>query len=339
MYSERNSSAYSFPFGTWFGVEVRVNILFLLIVPILWFRLEDFAITVAFSLVLLISVLLHEFGHVFGARFTGGEANEVNITPFGGLAMCMPGPGFAGQFWTVAGGPLVNAALCAVALYPATMEVTLGQCLHPLQFPHLELGGGLAAIGPELAVLLFKANWLLLLVNLLPVHPLDGGRLLYPILGTRWDRIDAQTIYLRIGWICGILISIFGLAFDNSWVMALGTVVLVLNLFESFRMQTAEQPDESFMGYDFSEGYTSLERFDDDDETEEHREPGMIARWRNQREESRRQREEELERELARELDRLLEKLHANGEDSLSPSEKRQLKEISARFRNRDRGA
>ena len=124
--------------------------------------------------------------------------------------------------------------------------------------------------------------------------------------------------------------------------MLVGTLVLVLNVAEMFQLRSQpHDSEESFMGYDFSQGYTSLERGYEGqsfDEEERDREAGLIDRWKNQREEKRRQRDKEEEQEMAQELDRLLDKLHQHGEDALTAFEKHQLKEISDRMR-RDRGA
>ena len=59
-------------------------------------------------------VLLHEFGHCFAARWTGGDAQEIMMTPLGGLAMTMSRNHWWSRFVTVAGGPLVNVGLCLI---------------------------------------------------------------------------------------------------------------------------------------------------------------------------------------------------------------------------------
>ena len=65
--------------------------------------------------ILFVSVLLHEFGHCFAARWIGGEADEILMTPLGGLALADAAAAAAGRaFVTVAGGPLVNVVICLV---------------------------------------------------------------------------------------------------------------------------------------------------------------------------------------------------------------------------------
>ena len=73
-----------------------------------------------FVIVLFGIVLLHEFGHIFGARVSGGEANLVELTPLGGLAFTMPAKGPRPALITTVCGPLVNVIiclLCGAALY------------------------------------------------------------------------------------------------------------------------------------------------------------------------------------------------------------------------------
>ncbi len=131
--------------------------------------------------------------------------------------------------------------------------------------------------------MLFKANWLLLLINLLPVHPLDGGRMLSLALHSKLDGFVARTVYLRIGAIVGVGFVIAGVLYDSTLVMLVGAIVLPLNILESQQQPSESEGDESFLGYDFSQGYTSLERSTPESEGEDN--AGWLARRKAQREE------------------------------------------------------
>ena len=100
---------------------------------------------------------------------------------------------------------------------------------------------------------------------------------------------------------------------------------------EEERPTESELEDELF-GYDFSEGYTSLER----GETRRHDRSGPFARWLEQRREAKRLRQEELEVEEEMLADELLARLHEEGMESLSDEERSLLKRVSARYRQRD---
>ena len=334
MNSDRTAFALSVPCGTWFGIQVRVNLWFFLVGLALCLRLQDVALGLTFTGILFVSVLFHEVGHILAARASGGSGDEIHITPFGGLAMCSPAPNTYSRFATASGGLLVNLAFCCATLWPVLNSEYGIRWWDPFTLPRVEiLGQTITALIPALLLLTFKANWLLLLVNLLPVHPLDGGRMLHIVLHARLETQSARTAYVRIGAFVGAMMVVLGLIFENVWVMGLGTVVLLLNMHEEFRMHTQEEESEDFMGYDFSEGYTSLERSGGT----EPQQPGLVERWRQQRDDERRRRLEEEEREMEQTLDMLLEKLHLQGEAALTPVERKQLQQISDRIRNRNR--
>ncbi|MBI1314295.1 hypothetical protein GC176_23615, partial [bacterium] len=217
MNPDRNAVYWSLPLGSWFATRIRVSVFFPLLILILAAsrRLGSIEVGLVFGLVLFLSVLLHEFGHVIAARTSGGDGDEILITPFGGLAACMPAPTFSSRFRTVAGGPFVNLVLCLFtlpAVVTASSDQTIRDCLNPFVFPSLELSGHSAGTLVEpLLLIVFTANWLLLLINLLPVHPLDGGRMLHVLLQSRLEAYVARTVYLRIGLICGWVMVLAGL--------------------------------------------------------------------------------------------------------------------------------
>ncbi len=330
--NQRSSPLFaSFPIGTYARADVRVSVFFPLLLVVLWFRLGDWRIATVFSAVLFLSVLAHEFGHVIAARNTGGRGDEILIWPLGGLAFVQPARTFWSQFLTAACGPAVNAVLCLL-----TLPLVLGwspqaaDVLHPFVFPRVELAS--ETVWLDLVVLVFVANEILLLVNLLPVFPLDGGRMLQCVLAERCGRESGNEIYLRVGFTAGFLFLFAGLVFSNTWVMFIGAIVLVLNVQESFQIQFNDRYEESFLGYDFSQGYTSLER-EDDDEHLVPRRPGPIRRWLARRRAAREEKRIAEELALRAEVDALLAKVHEFGYDSLSESEKRRLMEASNLFR------
>ena len=338
MNPDRSVAFWSLPLGSWFAVRMRMSIFFPLLALALCYRLGTPVVGLSFALVLFVSVVAHEFGHVLAARVTGGDGDEILLTPMGGLAFCYPAPTFQSKFWTVAGGPLVNVGLCLIALLQVLNSAHAAACFNPFEFPPIEMSGGASVIVPALGLMLFKANWLLLLINLVPVHPLDGGRMLKLVLNSRFDAFVARTWYLRAGAIVGVTMLVCGLMFDNTWVMAAGAIIIPLNLAESFQLQTQDHAEESFMGYDFSQGYTSLEQSGPDDYETEDR-PGVLARWKAQREEEKRLKQEEEDRDMERQLDQLLEKLHLHGDSALTASEKHRLQDISERLRQRGRSS
>src|SRR5205807_2412377 len=106
----------SVPLFTVFGIRVRAHAgLIALAVIVLLFGYGGVGTVLARiqSMAVLFSViLLHEFGHCFAARSVGGNAEEILMTPLGGLAMAYAPRRPWGQFITVAGGPAVNVIIC-----------------------------------------------------------------------------------------------------------------------------------------------------------------------------------------------------------------------------------
>ena len=327
---------WSFPLGNWFNATIRVSVFTPLLAVLLIYNLGVRAGIIA-TVLALASLLAHEFAHLFAARSTGGYGNEILISPFGGLAIVHPGSTFLSRILVPASGPILNIAVC-IGLAPVLLsqEMSLGLLMNPLKYKtELSLYG---LPGSTLTCsLAFIINWLLVIINVIPVHPLDGGRILQAVLTERYGRQTSNDVYLRAGTICGILIVFAGLMLSSAAVVFIGAMILLMNMEETYRMRTADAYDDSFMGYDFSQGYTSLERDEDPDERRA-RQQGWFSKWKQNRREKREARELERAEADAQQLDGILARLSEVGFDALSENEKRVLKRASSRFRNRDDG-
>ena len=323
---------WSFPIGTWFTTRVRVSIFFppMLIALMLWLREPVAALIVGVTL--FVVVLLHEFAHVVAARMTGGSGDDILIWPFGGLALVQPGYSLRSRLLTPVAGPLVHLALCVLLTVPMVQCSLLGTVINPLAWDSLRAELESQQPFVKICAFAFVVNWAMFLVNLLPVFPLDGGRILQVLLAQKLGNETGTEAYIRIGTVVGMVIMFAGVIFWAAGAVFLGAVILLLNQQESIRLRIADSFDESFMGYDFSQGYTSLER-----SAEERPErKSIFRRWKEQRAEEKLRRQLEAEAEEERELDRLLGKLHAEGPDSLTDAEKSLLKRASARYRDRN---
>ncbi|MDX1970881.1 MAG: M50 family metallopeptidase [Planctomycetaceae bacterium] len=324
--------SWSFPCGRLFLTQIRVSPLLVLAVIVLMFRL-GWQVGAVVSGILFLSILLHEFGHVFAARLTGGMADEILIWPLGGLAAVQPGPHPWAALQTIAAGPLVNLTL-ALLFFPGFYAPDeLWGVLNPAEAPVGELHA--ETWGRECLLLIFFVNWLLLLLNLLPVFPLDGGQMVSAILSSRMPNEAAFRLTANVGMGASILLMVVGLAGDWSWVLAIGSLTLVMNVLLSVQLQTGDSYDDSFMGYDFSQGYTSLERSGSGRSREPR--PSWLESWKARRRERQQQRELERREDLERQLDELLAKVHEHGLESLTASEKRLLRRASDELRHRSR--
>src|SRR5882762_152362 len=107
-------------------------------------------------------VLIHEFGHALACRSAGGIAQRILLWPFGGIAFVQPPPRPGAQLWTSVAGPLVNVALIPVTYVIAHVATTIP---------------GLSQDARSFLGMLPVINWILLIFNLLPIYPLDGGQI------------------------------------------------------------------------------------------------------------------------------------------------------------------
>jgi Zn-dependent protease len=123
---------------------------------------------VAEYLGLFLIVMLHEFGHSLACRQVGGQADRIVLWPFGGVAYVNPPQRPGATLWSIAAGPLVN-----VVLFPILLVL-------------LTLSSGWSFASPDFRTLLWVLTWRidlgLLIFNILPIYPLDGGQILRALL-------------------------------------------------------------------------------------------------------------------------------------------------------------
>lgn len=329
MNQRDNPLFWSFSIGTWFSTDVRIS----WFMPVLWAMIAiTFGVVygTAVAGVLFVSVLLHEFGHVFGARTTGGQADEILLWPLGGLAFTQPARSFSSQFLTIAAGPFVNFLLCAATLGFVLASPYASTAWVPFIIPIPASEFDVTRVS-DLAVITFSLNWMSLLLNLVPAHPLDGSQMLRTILVLRKGGVPGAELATKIGMIASVcLIFVGAFSKDMTWLCGLGALLCILAMQELQRIQFNEMTEESEFGYDFSQGYTSLER--SLPATQEPR-PSLWKRWKQQRDDERRKRELEQEQEAEAQLDAILAKLHEHGMSALTSSEKRIMERASAKYR------
>ena len=324
----QNPLLLGFSLGRWLGTDVRVSVWFPLVLIVFCFRL-GMQLGLWVSLLLFISVLIHEFFHVFAARWTGGSGDEILMWPLGGLAFVSPASGFQSQFWTSAAGPMANALLCAATLPFVISSGVLRASVHPIYLPPIDFD---SAIAWDIAILTFSLNFKLLLLNLLPVHPLDGGQMTFSIAQLYWDRDTARLGSLWLGLFVCIVLSAVGLMLDSIETIYVSFLLGALCMQEFMVARfTLQFRSETGGGYDFSQG--DLE-FDVDSDYEPR--PNPLQLWKQRREERRREKEELKRRETERRVDELLDKVHTHGMASLSDAERRFLERASSKYRSEE---
>ncbi|QDT42460.1 Peptidase family M50 [Gimesia alba] len=327
--SRSNPLHWSFPIGTWFLTQVRVSIFLPVLLLVFWSHYSLGLGSLIFG-VLFLSVFLHEMGHVVACRMGGGEADQIVLWPLGGLVPCSPGRSVSARMMTVLGGPAVNLLLCAITIPAVIWSDHLSASLNPIKLPVVELSTNL---GQDILLMIFNLNWLLLLVNLIPVLPLDGGKVLQIILSRRFDETVVHMILFNVSFWVGGLGMVIGLCTSSVWVVFFSALLLMLNLIEFTSAHREDSFDDSIFGYDFSQGYTSLER---SSSQLVEKQAGFFQQWREKRKLQKQLREREKNRDAEKQLDLLLHKVHEFGLESLTPKERQQLNQVSARYRKSD---
>ena len=158
-------------------------------------------------------ILFHEFGHALACRQVGGKADQIVLWPLGGVAYVSPPPRPGATLWSIAAGPLVNVALAP----PLTLLVFLGS-------------SGWAETVPN-AYALVRAlcfiNYGLLIFNLLPIYPLDGGQIVRALLWFGIGRARSLMVITIIGFIGVAGLIAFALFMQSFWIGLVALFILL----------------------------------------------------------------------------------------------------------------
>jgi Zn-dependent protease len=166
-------------------------------------------------------VLLHEFGHALACRQVGGQANQIVLWPLGGVAYVAPPQRPGAMLWSIAAGPLVNVALFPVFSVFWYCSYLLGwPASHPDAYEFLQT--------------VWAINLGLLIFNLLPFFPLDGGQILRSLLWFLFGRANSLLIASVIGFI-GVAAAAVFIALTYSTGNSESAIWLgILDLFVAF---------------------------------------------------------------------------------------------------------
>jgi Zn-dependent protease/CBS domain-containing protein len=198
--------AWSFKVARVGGTEVRIHITFLLFLG--WIGYMHYQLGgapaaqegVLFILALFACVLLHEFGHVAAARAFGIHTPDITLLPIGGVARLQRMPDRPWQELIVAlAGPMVNVVIAGVL--SLIVRVPFGyEDLERLNSPHADMLAKLAVV-----------NIWLVIFNMIPAFPMDGGRVLRSVLAMFLSYNRATQIAAFIGQAFAFVLGFIGL--------------------------------------------------------------------------------------------------------------------------------
>jgi Zn-dependent protease/CBS domain-containing protein len=191
------------------GIQLRIHITFLIFLA--WIGFAYYAAGgseaamqgILFILLIFACVVLHEFGHAFTARRFGIRTPDITLLPIGGVARLERIPEEPKEELLIAiAGPLVNVVIAGVLIFFLNQHATATD-LESLNSPS-------AGLLPKLA----SVNIFLILFNLIPAFPMDGGRILRAILAMRMNYARATRIAARVGQGLAFVFGFFGLLYN-----------------------------------------------------------------------------------------------------------------------------
>lgn len=338
--------------GRWFGTQVRLHIFLIVFVVVellnaLLAQEPRLLTTVAWILLLLVALAIHELAHAVAASWVGGEPpEEIQLWPLGNM-VCHPGTTRSpDHLLVVLAGPMANTFVATfsaliLAFFNAQFVWNPFGNAHDAGAPFMVTTKTLATAFTPLWWLGWFGylNYVLMVINLIPALPFDGGRAFRLFLANSsashtkdgyyglWTAHTSAAILVVAG-----VIRLVSNHPDGIVLISLAIPIEMIVRSEARMMDDGGYFEDGVFGYDFSEGYTSLEA--NAAKVRPFRE-SAIKRWRRRRSELRRQRREAREAAEERRMDEILAKLHREGRHALTDEEHRFLVRVSLKYRNR----
>lgn len=211
---------FSLTVGRLFGTAIRLHATFVLFLMLIagvsfaWGGVGAAVATTSLILLLFGCVVLHEFGHILAARRYGVHTRDVVLLPIGGIARMARMPETPGQEIVVAlAGPAVNVVIAGALFIAMGGFPTATATLQPTASGLVEQ--------------LFYANILLVLFNMLPAFPMDGGRVLRALLAMWKGHALATRIAARTGQALAVAFGVLGLLSGNIILALVGVFIFL----------------------------------------------------------------------------------------------------------------
>lgn len=224
-----------FQLGTFFGIRLYVHWTFTLLVAYVTYAAWAsgasplmVAVTVAQLFAVFLCVTLHEYGHALAAKRYRVETHDITLLPIGGVARLKQIPRVPSQELVIAiAGPAVNVVIASVLLLAILIggggwlfQAIVDASLLSAGAAQDELNAQITAVftTPNLlgfALSLVAINTVLVLFNMIPAFPMDGGRVLRSLLALAMPYAQATRYAQRIGMVCAILMGMVALSSEQ----------------------------------------------------------------------------------------------------------------------------
>ncbi len=322
----------SFRLGRFFGIDVRVYWITLVIMPLICisgFWGLPFGQVVAMTLIvtgfLYVIIYTHEMSHIIAGWRFKMRTPLITLSPLGGVAhMSTPPPNPRAEMIVSAAGPAVHLIWLAVVaplhfwVFPSdSMWAYVGAGEWELSYVHYTLA------------FLFEANLYLMIFNLLPLFPMDGGRVLRSFLAGKMHPNRATLLACKIGMGGAILMAIAGFALPGLR----SGILFAIGLTNFFACRNEIRAAKHGIGpYDATAQYEGWQA--DPDAWKqggggEDRKPGALTRWKQQRKVRANEKAREDAATLEAEVDRILDRVGEVGMAGLTAKERETLQRAS----------
>jgi stage IV sporulation protein FB len=245
---------WSISLGRIAGTELRIHLTFFLLVA--WFAIaagmrggQEAAVTaVLFVLSVFACVVLHEYGHVLTARAFGIGTRDITLLPIGGVANIERMPEKPGQELLIAlAGPAVNVVIALVLVLFFGASLSTERLAAAVEDQRMDFATRLAVV-----------NVVLVLFNMLPAFPMDGGRVLRAVLSMGLDRARATRIAAGIGQTVAFGLGFLGL-FGNPLLIFIALFVFLAASHESYAVELEEATRQASTRQAAITAFTSLD--------------------------------------------------------------------------------
>jgi Zn-dependent protease/CBS domain-containing protein len=215
--------SWSWRIGKIAGIPINVHWTFLILLAWVliasWSRSQEVVTAVAgvgFIVIVFGCIVLHELGHALVARHFGITTSDITLLPIGGVARLQRMPDRPSQELQVAlAGPAVNVAIAAVLYF-----------VFGVGFP-VARSDAQELVKSQFAPSLLAFNVIVVLFNLLPAFPMDGGRVLRALLAMRLPYARATRVAASVGQFMAIMFGLAGLVIPNPFLLLIALFVWI----------------------------------------------------------------------------------------------------------------
>ena len=222
--------------GSIAGIKIKVHWTFFFL--LLWIAFQEIKAggttnavlyNMAFILTVFLCVVLHEFGHALTAKRFGVKTKKITLLPIGGMASLDKIPEDPKQELLIAiAGPMVNIVIALLLYFIIPIDnftsQNAGDLLNSLKLLSLR----------NFLLYLFIVNIALVVFNLIPAFPMDGGRVFRALLAMKLDRVKATQIAATTGQIIAVVFLLVGLLYNPILIFI--ALVIFLGAFSENQM-------------------------------------------------------------------------------------------------------